>query len=459
MAKCKKCKSGWFFSTVSENGLCKKCNIKEQELYKKKERELYKIEEKINSLKIKEVEIEQKLNKKILDINNPLVIDAKRESKLKKMFSLYNAIIKGEQKNIDDFVMSINDISILLPTVNLKLNCMDIKELRKKMKENKEHVQNVLERYKDRYTTKANISIYSLMVIALEAELQNILYNLKYEKLEISVENIKKMTAKYELIAVDGNKAIANTIKKFIGEIEYLFIEAIQIEYEYYVQKERLKEEQRVLREQMRQEAAELKALEEQRKKIEKEESKFLAEIIQIKHLIEMETDKIKIKQLEERVERVDYQLKEVEKNKEQIINLQHGKAGYVYIISNLGSFGDNVFKIGMTRRLDPQERIDELGSASVPFRFDVHSFIFSEKAPELENAIHKKLNSKRVNKVNLRKEFFKCSLDELESLVYELEPSAIFNRTMLAEQYVQGLSINEVPDEILNASLIEEDE
>lgn len=83
-----------------------------------------------------------------------------------------------------------------------------------------------------------------------------------------------------------------------------------------------------------------------------------------------------------------------------------NGKAGNVYIISNLGSFGEDVFKIGMTRRMNPQDRVDELGSASVPFKFDVHSFIFSDDAVALENKMHTMLNDKRVNKVNMRKEF-----------------------------------------------------
>ncbi|MPN42470.1 hypothetical protein SDC9_190027 [bioreactor metagenome] len=120
---------------------------------------------------------------------------------------------------------------------------------------------------------------------------------------------------------------------------------------------------------------------------------------------------------------------------------MQNGKAGNIYIISNLGSFGDNVFKIGMTRRLDPQERVDELGDASVPFRFDVHSFIFSEDAVSLEFKLHEIFNNKRVNKVNLRKEFFNVSIDELEKAVFELEPTAEFNRTMAAEEYWQSLS------------------
>ena len=129
---------------------------------------------------------------------------------------------------------------------------------------------------------------------------------------------------------------------------------------------------------------------------------------------------------------------------KEEIVNLQNGKAGNVYIISNLGSFGEDVFKVGMTRRLNPQERVDELGSASVPFEFDVHSFIFSEDAVALEADMHERLNGQRINKVNLRKEFFKVSIDELETLVNELDPTAEFNKTMLAEEYRQSLSSDE---------------
>ena len=116
-----------------------------------------------------------------------------------------------------------------------------------------------------------------------------------------------------------------------------------------------------------------------------------------------------------------------------------------MYVISNLGSFGENVFKIGMTRRLNPQDRVDELGNASVPFRFDVHSFIFSDDAVGLESKLHTILTDKRVNKVNMRKEFFNVSLDELEQLVTEIEPTAEFNRTMAAEEFRQSQSTDSV--------------
>lgn len=137
---------------------------------------------------------------------------------------------------------------------------------------------------------------------------------------------------------------------------------------------------------------------------------------------------------------------KENEK-KEEIIRLQNGKAGYVYIISNLGSFGESVFKIGMTRRINPQDRVDELGDASVPFKFDVHSFIFSDSAVDLEQKMHSILNRRRVNKINGKKEFFNVTIDELEGLVQDLYPSAEFNKTMIAEEYRQSLSLEKFDD------------
>jgi hypothetical protein len=337
----------------------------------------------------------------------------------------------------------------LSPTVKLKFNLMDVRELRKRYNLNSKLIKELTDKYARRYTTKSNAALYKLMVIALEAELQNILYNLKYSKLDKAVKDIKLMTAKYQRLATDGNQNIANTVIKFIGEIEYLFIEAIKIEYEYYIQKERIKEEQRAIREKMRQEAKERKELELERKKIEQEEEKYKNEILSIQNMIGVTTDIKQKKQLEERIIRIQGQLTEVEAKKSDIIKLEHGQAGYIYIISNLGSFGEEVFKIGMTRRLDPQERIDELGDASVPFRFDVHSTIFSNNAPELENQIHKRLHNNRINKINLRKEFFKTSIDELENIVYSLEPSATFNRTMLAEQYHQSLAVEEVPESV----------
>ena len=132
-----------------------------------------------------------------------------------------------------------------------------------------------------------------------------------------------------------------------------------------------------------------------------------------------------------------DQRLKsEVKRIEGEIAKRQNGKAGTVYIISNLGSFGPDVFKVGMTRRLVPQDRVDELGDASVPFEFDVHSFMFSEDAVGLEARLHERLAAYRVNKLNARKEFFRVSLDDIERMVQETDPTASFNRTMTAGEY-----------------------
>lgn len=320
---------------------------------------------------------------------------------------------------------------------------MDVKDLRKAFRENERQIETLLSLYSSRYTTKANQTIYQLMVIALRAELQNILYNLKYDKLDDAVEKVKTVTRKYLAIAGQGNQNIVSTLTKFIGETEYLFINAVKIEYNYYVKKEQARQEQLAIREQMRQEAEERRALEQEKKKIDAEETKYKTEIERVRAQMES-ASREEMDKLNARILELQAQLSDVVVKKETIANLQNGKAGNVYIISNLGSFGENMFKIGMTRRLDPQERVDELGSASVPFKFDVHSFIFSEDAVTLEKNLHEALSAKRVNKVNLRKEFFYTTVEELEALVSEIDSTAEFNKTMLAEEYRQSLSTDE---------------
>ena len=122
-------------------------------------------------------------------------------------------------------------------------------------------------------------------------------------------------------------------------------------------------------------------------------------------------------------------------------------KAGHVYVLSNIGSFGEGMYKIGMTRRLEPQDRVRELGDASVPFPFDVHMMISCDDAPTLENALHRELHKQRVNRVNFRKEFFRVDFDSIRRIVesqrgeveYHAEPEALQYResvSMLDEDY-----------------------
>lgn len=335
----------------------------------------------------------------------------------------------------------IREVEALAPSVMLNLHCMNYKDLRRAFKGNEKIIEETLKRYETRYTTKVNRAIYRLMVIALRAELQNILYTLTSSKLDDALEKVHDVAKKYLNIAREGNQTISSTLASFIGEMETLFLDAVKIEYEYFVKREAARQEQLELRAKMREEAEEQRRLKEQQEQMERESSKFTAEIEKLSEQMQ-EADDEKSRALLDRIKELETQLADLSVKRDEIINLQNGKAGYVYIISNLGSFGGDVFKVGMTRRLNPQERIDELGSASVPFKFDVHSFIFSDDAVKLESDLHSVLNSRRLNKVNLRKEFFKISIDELEQLVEQFDPAAEFNRTMQAEQYYQSLSL-----------------
>lgn len=374
---------------------------------------------------------------------------ANQQQKLRRIKELYKSVdycINNFFKYIpqsEHLLMAESDlkeVEELAPTIIAQLHCMNVPDLKKAFRENEKQINTLFDQYSGRYTTKANIAIYSLMVIALRSELQNVLLNLKYEKLDTAIGEIREICAKYLSIAGNGNQSIVGTLTKFIGEIEYLFINAVKIEYNYYVKKEQARQEQLALREQMRQEAEERRALEAEKKKVEKEELKYNTQIEALKEQLS-NANAEELGKLNSRILELQAQLATVIVKKKEITSLANGKAGNVYIISNLGSFGENVFKIGMTRRLDPQDRVNELGSASVPFKFDVHSFIFSDDAVSLENKLHTLLNDKRVNKVNLRKEFFRTSVDELEKLVYEIDPTAEFNKTMLAEEFRQSES------------------
>lgn len=443
MAKCSRCnkKIGWFKKPI--NGMCPDCAKLVETLEQTKSAAEY-----LNKLNQDIVSCQQKYEK---ERNNLVSL----KKKIDKHESLFRSIIYASQLfDSPKFNGQIHlpdgfDLSEVFQSSADDLMCMQIKELRSLFRANQREVQKLVSAYQSRYTTKTNATIYQLMVLALEAEMRNILHGLNFGKLENAIDEVRSLTSRYYVIASEGNQTIASTLTKFIGQLEYYYIEAVKIEYEYYVKRERAREEQRALKEQMRQEAEERKQLEAQRKKMEAEEAKYEKEMERISALISSSSESDEVAKLRAQLEKVQAQLSEAQSKKEKIITLQNGKAGTVYVISNIGSFGENVFKIGMTRRDEPMDRVRELGDASVPFPFDVHSFIFSNDAVGLETKLHHILNNDRVNKINLRKEFFRVDLDRLQSLVEELDPSAAFNRTALAEQFRQSLSIDEVPETV----------
>src|SRR5262249_50293458 len=139
-------------------------------------------------------------------------------------------------------------------------------------------------------------------------------------------------------------------------------------------------------------------------------------------------------------VDRLRAQLAEAEAKSARAISLaQITKSGYVYVISNIGSFGRDVFNIGLTRREGPMGRVYELGDASVPFPFDVHMMIASDDAPKLERALHKVFHKRRVNKANLRKEFFRITIEEIVRAVKENHGEVEYKADAEALEYLQS--------------------
>lgn len=144
----------------------------------------------------------------------------------------------------------------------------------------------------------------------------------------------------------------------------------------------------------------------------------------------------------------LEQELIEIKEKKERALSMaQQTKRGYVYIISNIGAFGEDVYKIGMTRRLEPTDRVKELGDASVPFQFDIHAMIYSDEARTLEYELHKAFSNKKVNMLNYRKEFFKVTLEEIEEKIKELGFEAQFTKLPEAMEYRETLNILEKID------------
>ncbi|NRY63285.1 DUF4041 domain-containing protein [Clostridium beijerinckii] len=227
---------------------------------------------------------------------------------------------------------------------------------------------------------------------------------------------------------------------------EYLNLkyEELKLAHEYNLKIQEEKEERRRLLEDKREEVKLLKEIEEKRRDLEKEKMHYDNVMRNIQEQIKNEQSEERLKVLLNKKNDLENNLCDVDKAlKEVDYREANYKAGYVYIISNIGAFGKNVYKIGMTRRLEPQDRIDELGNASVPFKFDVHAMIFSDDAPKLESAIHRAFEGKKINVVNGRKEFFKVTLEEVEKVVKaNYDKSVDFVKIPEAQQYRESLKI-----------------
>lgn len=246
------------------------------------------------------------------------------------------------------------------------------------------------------------------------AETENIIQSVTVKNVDTSRAKIQRsFDAINKMFVVDGVQISPTFLESKFEELSLV--------YAYMVREEEEREQRKAIREQMVEEEKVRREIEKEKQKIEKEESQFTNEVNKLMAYMQKAKDDVEKQLYIDKIQELQEKLKAVQADKENVLQReQNTRAGFVYIISNIGSFGERVFKIGMTRRLEPMDRIAELSSASVPFPFDVHALIFSEDAPGLEAILHQHFDAERVNKVNLRKEFFRVDLEEIKKVVLE---------------------------------------
>lgn len=240
--------------------------------------------------------------------------------------------------------------------------------------------------------------------------------------MKVKYNNVQTMEKRIRKACDDLNKLSQTTHCEITSQYFDLKLRELWLTHEYQEKKFQEQEEQRAIREQMREEERAVRELEKAKQEAEREERRYQEALEKARREVESTTGKAQEK-LFAQIEELQQRLTEAEAIKQRAISqAQMTKTGHVYIISNIGSFGDDVYKIGMTRRLDPLDRVKELGDASVPFPFDVHAMISCENAPELESQLHKRFDATRINKANGRKEFFRTSLDAIVKAVQEID-------------------------------------
>ena len=278
--------------------------------------------------------------------------------------------------------------------------------------------------------------IKSLVLDAFDFRVDSILAQVKKDNYGVLEQKIKDAFS----IINNNAKAFHNTyitrryLNARLGELKWGMI--------IYELKNQMQEEQRRLREKMKDEERARKEYEKAVREAEKEEKMLRAAMEKARAQV-LEATEAQKKEYEDKLAELETKLKEAEEKGQRALSMaQQTKKGNVYVISNIGSFGENVYKIGMTRRLDPYERVRELGDASVPFPFDVHAIISSDDAPALESVLHKEFSLNQINKVNPRKEFFRVPLKNIRETIEKMGLDVSWTLMAVAAEYRETLVI-----------------
>lgn len=357
--------------------------------------------------------------------------------------------IKEKKLMIDDLTdeVSYQEFGFYRP----KYDCMSSTEYTEKIKEIRTKQKNLVKDKKalsfstewtlDGSKAKGRAMNNDNMKMVLRAfnnECDVLISKVKFNNVERIEDRIKKVALQIDKLNTRNKISI---LQSYID----LKIEELHLVHEHAVKKQEEKEILREQRAQEREEAKLQKEIEDARKAFIKEQTHYNNALEKLLYQLE-NADESNKNELETKITEIKDKLAEIDKGIENIDYREaNKKAGYVYVISNIGSFGKDVYKIGMTRRLEPMDRVDELGDASVPFKFDVHAMIFSDDAPKLEAALHHAFDDKKVNMINNRKEFFNVKLEEIEKVVKENHDKLVeFVKTPDAEQYRESMILKE---------------
>jgi len=276
-----------------------------------------------------------------------------------------------------------------------------------------------------------------LALRSFNSESEYCIDNVKFSNLEKMEERIRRSFETCNKLL----KAIDAWWKDIVLERK---LQELYLAHEYQMKRQEDKEAVRQAREDRREQEKLEKEIQEARAKIEKERRHFTSALQKLQLRLGAAVDQDERDDLQTRIDELSSQNSKLDEE-ERLLDYreQNARAGYVYVISNIGAFGEGIFKIGMTRRLEPMDRVDELGDASVPFRFDVHALVFSDNAPALEAKLHSHFASGRLNKVNGRKEFFRADLKVIEAVIranYDAVVEVI--HAAPAEQYRESLRL-----------------
>ena len=220
----------------------------------------------------------------------------------------------------------------------------------------------------------------------------------------------------------------------------------LRLAHEYQEKQNEEREEQRRIREQIREEEKVRHEIEKAREEADREAKRSQDALEKARAEAALASGE-QLQKLNEHIKALEAELELARQKRERAVaRAQLTRSGFVYVISNIGSFGEDVYKVGMTRRLEPLDRIHELSDAAVPFPFDVHAMINCDDAPALENSLHSHFNDRRINLANLRKEHFKVTLEELQEFAKSQGVAIEFTKVAEAKEYRKTIALRQPP-------------